>query len=157
MKARITLDAYPDHTIDGTVAQILYEGKNVSNVITYDVKIEPKNAPSYFRSQMTANVNLILSRQEDAVLIPNSAVHDSRSGEKIVMVPGDDGKPARKEVEVGLQSGENVQIVSGLNVGDRVLISRARYVPQKAQQSSPLNMGGPSGGGGRRGGGGGGH
>ena len=37
MKARITLDAYPTQSVEGSVFDILYEGKNVSNVITYGV------------------------------------------------------------------------------------------------------------------------
>src|SRR5262249_847261 len=52
MAARVTLDSYPNEPINGTVFQILYEGVNTSNVITYGVKIEPKSVPPFFRSQM---------------------------------------------------------------------------------------------------------
>src|SRR6185436_8803766 len=63
MDARLTLDAYPEQTIQGKVFQILHEGKNVSNVITYGVKIEPTKVPPFFRSQMTANVSLIVRKE----------------------------------------------------------------------------------------------
>lgn len=149
MPARITLDAYPDHAISGTVFQILHEGKNVSNVITYGVKVEPKEVPAFFRSQMTANVGFTVRRQENAVLVPASAVTDNRAGGKQVMVPGPDGKPVAKEVQVGIENGEKVEILSGLEAGERLIVSRTRYVPQKGAQNSPLTMGGrpPSGGG----------
>jgi len=141
MPARITLDAYPDQPIDGRVSQILYEGKNVSNVITYGVKILPEKVPPFFRSQMTANVNLIVESHENALLIPASAVRDSPDG-KQVMVPGPDGKPTARQIQTGLESGEKVEVVSGLAEGDDVLITRSRYTPQKGPQGSPLTMGG---------------
>lgn len=148
LPARITLDAYPDQPINGSVTQILYEGKNVSNVITYGVKISPETVPPFFRSQMTANVSLILERREQALLLPAQALRDGADG-KQVMVPGPDGKPVARPVHIGIESGEKVEIVSGLQEGDEVLVTRMRYTPQKGPQSSPLTMGGrPQGGGG---------
>ncbi|UPT72790.1 MAG: efflux RND transporter periplasmic adaptor subunit [Elusimicrobiota bacterium] len=44
-KARIRLDSYPDQPVEGKVFDILYEGKNVSNVITYGVKVRPDKVP----------------------------------------------------------------------------------------------------------------
>lgn len=141
MPARITLDAYPDRPIPGKVASILHEGKNVSNVITYGVKVEPKSVPGFFRSRMTANVSLVVKAKEKAVLVPLAAVSEERSGEKRVLVPGPDGKPLARQVRTGAESGENVEILEGLKAGDPVLILRRRYAAQKGS-SSPLVMGG---------------
>lgn len=142
MPARITLDSYPDAAIQGKVFNILYEGTNVSNVITYGVKVEPQNVPAFFRSQMTANINFIVDRKENVVLIPAAAVTD-KAGEKQVLVPAPDGKPIARPVKTGLESGEDVEIVSGLNAGDTVIISHKRYTTQQAASSSPLIMSGP--------------
>jgi membrane fusion protein, macrolide-specific efflux system len=145
MSARITLDAYPNQPIDGRVFQILNEGKNVSNVITYGVKIEPKTVPSFFRSQMTANTNLIVQRKENAVLIPSAAVQEAKNGEPHVLVPGEKGKPTSKTIEVGINNGQNAEVLSGLNAGDTILIATKKYSPQKGPQSSPLSLGGARG------------
>ncbi|MCB4755843.1 MAG: efflux RND transporter periplasmic adaptor subunit [Elusimicrobia bacterium] len=142
MPARITLDAYPGQSIDGRVFNILYEGKNVSNVITYDVKIEPARVPPFFRSQMTADVSLIIEKRENAVLVPSLAISNNRSGGKRVMVEGPDGKPVPRDVTTGIENGETTEIVSGLNAGESVYIFSKRYVPQSAGASSPLIMGG---------------
>jgi macrolide-specific efflux system membrane fusion protein len=159
MPTRITLDSYPDSPITGTVFQILYEGVNTSNVITYGVKIEPKNVPPFFRSQMTANISLIAREKENVVLLPEAAIQPSASGERQVMVPGPDGKPVPRSVQVGLENGDQAEIVSGVSEGEQVLVMRKRYTPQQAATSSPLVMGGPRQGaqqaGGRPGGGGG--
>ncbi|MBI3297109.1 MAG: efflux RND transporter periplasmic adaptor subunit [Elusimicrobia bacterium] len=162
MAARIILDAYPDSPIEGKVSTLLFEGKNVSNVITYGVKVEPKEVPPFFRSQMTANIKLLVRSREDAVLVPLAAINAGRRGGKRVMVPGPDGKPVPREVKTGSEMGDKVEILEGLEAGETVLIVRRRYSPQRAN-SSPLVMGGrpkEKGGGqdsgrGRRGGGGG--
>lgn len=142
MPVRITLDAYPDIHVDGRVFEMLYEGKNVSNVITYGVKVRPLKIPPFFRSQMTANVSFILQSKPHAVLLTASAVLDKPSGGKQVSVPGPDGKPLSREITTGIESGDKVEILSGLLPGDQVLLTRGKYVPQQGPQSSPLTMGG---------------
>lgn len=142
MPARITLDAYPDRVVEGKVFDLLYEGKNVSNVIQYGVKIKPLQVPSYYRSQMTANVRFIVSQKDHALLVPAAAVRDGQDGAKQVLIPGADGKPSPREVKTGIESGEKIEILSGLKAGDQVLLSQGRYVPQQAPQSSPLTLGG---------------
>lgn len=147
MPARITLDSYPDRSVQGKVFDILYEGKNVQNVIQYYVKIKVDPVPDYFRSQMTANVSFIVERKPKALLIPASAVRDAGGGVKQVLVPTGEGQPpAAREIKTGVESGESVEVLSGLAAGDKVLVARARYVPQQGPQTSPLTMGGrPSG------------
>ncbi len=155
MDANITLDSYPDKPIGGTVFQVLYEGVNTSNVITYGVKIEPKNVPPFFRSQMTANISLIANKKDNVVLLPEAAIQPSQTGDRQVMVPGPDGKPIPHTVQVGLENGDQAEITSGVNEGDQILVVRKRYTPQQAASNSPLVAGGPTNKGGQGGGGGG--
>jgi len=143
-KARIRLDAYPDRPTDGRVFDILFEGKNVSNVITYGVKVRPDKIPPFFRSQMTANVSFLVSRKEEALLLPAAAVRDLPGGKRAVSLPpGPDGKPVTREVSVGLETDDQVEILDGVAAGDAVLLPQGKYVAQKAPESSPLSfMGG---------------
>jgi len=143
MGAIVTLDSYPDKPINGTVFQILYEGVNTSNVITYGVKIEPKNVPPFFRSQMTANISLIANKKENVILLPEAAIQPTATGERQVMIPGPDKKPVARTVQVGLENGDQAEIISGVQQGDQVLVIRKRYAPQQAASNSPLVMGGP--------------
>ena len=143
MPARITLDSYPDKPVEGKVFDILYEGKNVSNVIQYGVKIKVSPVPAFFRSQMTANVSFIVQRKPNALLIPAAAVRDLPGGSKQVMMPGGEGQqPVAREIQTGVESGDSVEVVEGLSAGDKVLVARKRYVPQQGPQTSPLTMGG---------------
>lgn len=141
MPTRITLDAYPDRLMPGKVFDILYEGKNVSNVIQYGVKVRPLEVPSYYRSQMTANVSFIVNQKDRTLLVPAQAVREARNGTKQVLLRGSDGKSAVREVKTGVENGDNVEVLSGLKAGDQILLIQRRYVPQQAPQSSPLTFG----------------
>ncbi len=139
-KARIRLDSYPDQPVEGKVFDILYEGKNVSNVITYGVKVRPDKVPPFFRSQMTANVSFVVKRKEDAILVPAAAVKDGPGGKRVVIIPSEDRKTTEtREVKTGIESDEQIEIVEGLAEGDKVLLSQGRYVAQKAPETSPLS------------------
>ncbi len=140
-RARIRLDAYPDQPVDGKVLGILYEGKNVSNVITYGVKIRPLKVPPFFRSQMTANVSFLIRRKDDAVLIPASAIKDAPGGKRVVTLPPAEknGKPETREVKTGIETNDQVEIVSGLSAGDKVLVAAGKYKAQSGLESSPLS------------------
>jgi membrane fusion protein, macrolide-specific efflux system len=145
-KARIVLDAYPTQPIEGTVFDILYEGKNVSNVITYGVKVRPDRVPPFFRSQMTANISFEVSRKDDALILPSFVVRTQPDGTRVVSLPAtpdSDGKPVVREIKTGLENDDSVEIVSGLEDGDKVLLPQGKYVPQKAPDSSPLSFSGP--------------
>lgn len=146
MPARVVLDSYPNQKDYGKVFDILYEGKNVSNVIQYGVKIRLDKVPKYYRSQMTANISFIIRKKDKALLVPASAVRQ-KDGVKQVLVPSaQPGGPEEwREVKTGIENDTSVEIVDGLEAGEQVLIRQARYVPQQALQGSPLTMGNMSG------------
>ena len=106
--------------------QILEEGKNVSNVITYYVKIRPEKTPEFFKSLMTANIDIIVKEQKDAVVIPwDSFVEDER-GESFVLV-GDNMQQTRHKITTGIFDGDNVEVTSGLSKGDTILVKQDKY------------------------------
>ena len=129
-KTLISLDAYPNVTTSGAVFQILYEGVNSSNVITYDVKIRPESVPSYFKSKMTANVQFVISEKKDAVLVPAMAVSESAEGGKMVLT-GDSKLPTQTPVKTGLDDGNKIAITAGLSAGTPIYYAASAYVPQK--------------------------
>ncbi|NNN05390.1 MAG: HlyD family efflux transporter periplasmic adaptor subunit [Elusimicrobia bacterium] len=140
MPARVVLDSYPDRVEKGKVFDILNEGKNVSNVIQYSVKIRLDRVPDYYRSQMSANISFIVRRKDKALLVPAAAVSD-KGGVKRVRAPGPDDAEVWKTVKTGLETDASIEIVAGLSAGDVVLVSQAKYVPQPEPQASPLSMG----------------
>ncbi len=141
MPVRITLDSYPDQHVMGKVFDILFEGKNVSNVIQYGVKIKLDKVPEYFRSQMTANMTFILRKKNDALLLPATAIREGGESKRVLVPIDEKGGTQPRDVTVGIATDQTVEIASGLAEGDKVVIKQQRYVPQQAPQSSPLTMG----------------
>lgn len=131
-RAEITLDAYPDSTVKGTVFQILDEGKNQSSVITYTVKIRPDKVPSFFKSQMTANIKIRVTEPKPSLFIPSRAVTLDASGATSVITALEKNEPVYRKVVTGLDDGELVQIRRGLEEGEAVYYKGRPYRPQTA-------------------------
>lgn len=130
-RARVTLDAYPDKTTGGRVIQILDEGKNVSNVITYTVKIRPFKSTSFFKFQMTANVEIITERGVETLVVSSRAIFTRPDGSASVITrPGE--KPEYKAVKIGENFGDNVQIAGGLEEGDEIWMKKEDYALEKS-------------------------
>ncbi len=128
----IILDSYPDKPVKGRVFQILDEGTNQSNVITYSVKIRPDAVPSFFKSQMTANIKIEVARKRAALLIPAVAVTIDPAGKTAVITEVNDKKPVYKKIETGLDEGDLVEVTRGLKEGDTVMFQGKGYTAQQA-------------------------
>lgn len=141
-KAQIILDAYKDNIIQGKVFQILEEGKNVSNVITYYVKIRPEKTPSFFKSLMTANIDITVKENKDAVVVPWDSFQEDESGNTYVLV-GDNMQQSQHPITTGILDGDFVEVTSGLSKGDTILVKQDEFsiATTKEQAKGFLSMG----------------
>jgi macrolide-specific efflux system membrane fusion protein len=134
-RAIITLDAYLNDKIEGVVDHIAYESELVNNVTIYDVDILPQEVPDFFRSGMSANVEVIQNEQKGALLIPVDAIQ-SEDDKKFVLVKRRRGGGVEKrEIEVGLTGIADAEVISGLTTADTVIIRGQKYSPVKSQGS----------------------
>jgi macrolide-specific efflux system membrane fusion protein len=137
--AIISLDAYPEIKVRATVDHISYESKVVNNVTIYEVDILPESVPEVFRSGMSANVDIITESKENVLIIPLEAVSQEKEGSFVFLSKGRNRKSSKVEVKLGISDDENIEILSGLAEGDKVLITTQKYIPsQNSNSSSPL-------------------
>lgn len=68
-----------------------------------------------------ANVELQLAQLDDAILVPAEAVIPGVSDKNVFVLV--DGKAERRPVEIGTRTANQVQILSGLAAGDRLIVS----------------------------------
>jgi RND family efflux transporter MFP subunit len=122
-KASVTLDAYGEETpFEATVINIDPAETIIEGVPTYKVTLIFDKADPRIRSGMTANIK-ISTRSKDSVLaIPVSAISGT-DGNKTVKKLSDSGKSFDiVTVSTGLKGSNGlVEILSGLNVGDKVV------------------------------------
>jgi len=95
----------------------------IEGVPTYKTTVEFLLPDERVRSGMTANMDIIGERRSNVIAVPQRAVF-TRGSEKFVRILGADGKTSNEQkVETGLRGSDgNIEILSGLNEGERVVI-----------------------------------
>jgi HlyD family secretion protein len=123
----VAVDAISDKDFAGHVAEVSpgpIPGAT-SGIVAYEVTINLDSDDPRLRSGMTADATIETERMEGVLVVPNRAVSVDRSGgEPVAYVEkvGEDGNPARAEVELGLRNETLSQVLSGLEVGDQIVI-----------------------------------
>lgn len=134
-KAIIILDAYPKNKIKAMVKHIAYESQLVNNVTIYDVDIVPQEVPEFFRSGMSANVEVIEKFLREVILIPVRAIRDE-DGNRFVMIKKKQGNGIEKrQIQVGLTDTSNAEVLSGLSISDIVIVKDQKYFPIKRREA----------------------
>lgn len=138
-KADIILDAYPDEIIPGQVDKIAYDSKTVNNVTTYIVDVLPDETPEAMRSGMTANVNFYLESKNGVLFVPTNTVHMKDDRSYVLVFPKNRvGQPIEKDVKTGVTDGNKVEITSGLEEGEKVLIEKMKWRGGRSDKTNPF-------------------
>ena len=106
--------------MEGSVDHIAYESEVVSNVTIYAVDILPREIPEILRSGMSVSVEVVEKMVKDVITISSDAVNYDK-WDTFVLVQNGSGKNLRRDVTVGLNNGESIEIVSGLSLEDKII------------------------------------
>jgi HlyD family secretion protein len=120
-----------DDAIHGRVSLVspaLDPGSTTVEVWTEVVKPDPRLKPG-----MTVQVSMVAKTVKDALVIPAAALFKTSEGADYVMVAGSDEKAHQKIVKVGIRNGDDAQIVSGLDAGEKVITAGGYGLPDKTQ------------------------
>ncbi len=71
---------------------------------------------------LNCNVSVKIYENDNAIVVPKASVLSDDGINHYVFTPGE--KPVRKDVEVGMTSGDDIEIVAGLSDGDEILKSK---------------------------------
>lgn len=111
------------------------------NSTTVEVWVEAANPHRELRPGSSVQIAMVAQTIPDALTVPASAVLTAPDGTTSVMVIGGDGRAHQREVKTGVRQDNDVQIVSGLNPGERVVTTGAYGLPDntrvQVQPSSP--------------------
>ena len=117
----VVADAFPEETFVGRVTLIAPEAIERQNVTLFQVRIALDSGKTRLRSNMTVTVAFIGDQLTEALVVPTVAVV-TQGGQTGVLVPESGNNLAFQPVTLGPQVGEKIQILSGLQAGDRVFI-----------------------------------
>jgi len=120
--AIISLDAYGNQTkFDATVTAVDPAETIANGFPTYKTTLQFVKEDERIKSGMTANVGISTATKLNVVIIPVSAII-SKNNDKFVLVDTGQPSPDQRKIETGLV-GDNgqVEVISGLGQGDRVV------------------------------------
>jgi RND family efflux transporter MFP subunit len=116
MTALMRVDAFPDRVFPGRVSIVNLTADPMTR--KFGVQITADNPELSLRPNTFGEVTLEVSTHEDALVIPQSAVLENR----YVFVAQDDNTVVRKEVTLGLQNTDMVEVISGIEVDDLIIV-----------------------------------
>jgi cobalt-zinc-cadmium efflux system membrane fusion protein len=129
-EVKVSVPAFPGATFSGRVILV----SSVVDPETRSVKVrtEVPNPDGRLKPDMFANVAIVTDLHRTAISILQSAVLND-GGKTVVFVAEGSGYKKR-QVTAGIQSNDRVEIIDGLNAGDKVVV-KGNYL--LLQQSKP--------------------
>ena len=119
-RAEIGLDAFPDEVFWGSVVKIDPAEEIIQGVVYYKVTIDFDKLDKRIKSGMTADIDIITQEKNNVLVVPARAVI-SQNDKKMVRVLEGEGFKMR-EVKTGIHGSEGeIEIISGLKEGERVI------------------------------------
>ena len=120
--ATMTLDALSGKSYHAKVISISPVGTITSGVVNYTVTLAITNADDTIKPGMTANLAVEVQRRDNVLLVPVRAVR-TQGNQKVVTMRSN-GQSIQKAVSTGLSNDTSIEITSGLQEGDVVLINQ---------------------------------
>lgn len=159
-QATFTVDAYQNHTFQGSVTKIgqistdttsvssttssttsstSSTSSSTSSVVYYYVTLAVDDPDGLLKPAMTARVNITVGEKDDVLLIPLAALKTSTNGQYVTVLHAN-GVAENVPVTVGLTNNDKVEVTNGLAEGDKLLIS---YTKSQSQSTSKQKDNGP--------------
>ena len=142
----VTVEAFPDMVFHGKVLKVAplpdpQHGWFDPGVKVYTTQVTIEGTHEILKPGMSAKVEILVEQLYDVKIVPVQVV-GNRAGKKICYV-ATAGEPEEREVQTGAFNNTFVEIVSGLEVGENVLLSLPRMAgsvaASEARESSRLS------------------
>jgi len=133
--------AFPDKVFKGKVSAILPEVNPATR--TLKARVELANPDGDLKPGMFATVNFAPAARKEALLVPSEAVIQTGKRSVVILAQGE-GKFAPAEVETGLEANGETEIRSGLEAGQKVVLSGQFLIDSEASLRGAITrMGAP--------------
>lgn len=121
--ALVRLDAYYENAFGGKITEISLISTNIGGVVSFELTVKPDAAdiPTLLYG-LSASLDIVTSSVEDVLYVPVQSVFEE-NGKSYVNVSGEDSSIKKSEVTTGIYNFDFIEIKSGLDEGDIILIS----------------------------------
>ncbi len=115
---------------DGRLRVIQPIPERAGNAVFYNALFEVDNRDRKLFADMTVQVDIETGEARQVLAVPVVALGErGRDGSFAVEVIGRDGKNATRKIRTGLHDAANVQVLSGLEAGEKVLLAPPPGMP----------------------------
>lgn len=119
--ASLVLEAYPGEKFTGTVVKVANTSTtNEAGATAFDVTIQLQPPNINLKIGMTGTADVVVATKQDAMVVPVEAVMEKKGKKYVFKVV--DGKARLTEITVGLTTESSVEIVDGVEFGDKVVV-----------------------------------
>ncbi len=132
----IQVDAFPYKSYKGRITKISASAVESNNVKVFDIEISILDSDDHLKPGMTANVTIIGETKSDIVTIPIRAIFNNTDGQDIVYKVESDTISGEVIVKTGINDFQKVEIISGLEVGDKISLS----APPKPEDEEEVRL-----------------
>ncbi len=124
MPLEISLGALEDQTFDATLKFIAPKGVEEAGAVKFKIEGDVAVTDSVLiRAGYSANASLTLQKKDSIMVIPEALLQFDRETDKpYVEVATGDQQFERREIEIGISDGVNVEILSGLEMEDEIKV-----------------------------------
>ena len=129
-RAAITLDPFPDQEFKGEVLKVAQLPDASRGFLNPDLKVYTtqvliEGTYDYLKPGMSAKVEILVEHLTDVIIVPVTVVAN-RQGKKVCFVVSSDGSSEERVVKTGAFDDTFVQIVEGLEEGEKVMLNPPR-------------------------------
>lgn len=129
------LTAFPGKTLKGQV-EYIYPQLD-AKTRTLKARLRFANPENMLKPNMYANVVILANPQENVLSIPSEALIRSSDGNRVIVALGA-GRFEACRVTIGHESGNRIEILSGLKVGEKVVISGQFLIDSESNLKASL-------------------
>lgn len=119
----VLIPTISDKYLTGTIKNMSPAADSTS---TFPVKIEINNSAGTIKPGMFAEVHFVESQSNNTIVVPRNTILDEESGKFVYLIK--DNTAIKTKVETGIDNGEEIEIISGVTLGDNIVVKGQDYV-----------------------------
>ncbi len=139
-QAVITFDAIDDLRVTGEVVEIDAVGTVTQGVVSYDVKISLDVQDERVKPGMSISTEIIVDTKQDVLIVSSSALKLGNNTQYLEVV--ENGAHSMRQVKTGISNDIMVEIVSGIEEGDEVVIQSVSSASTSKSSTNNSRSGG---------------
>ncbi len=120
----ITVGAIENKKFDAILDYIAPKGVDENGAIQFEIKgTLTKNDSTFIRAGLSANASIILARADSVMAVKEALIqYDPKTKNPFVEIEVGEQKFERKDVELGISDGINVEIKTGISNSDKIKV-----------------------------------